>query len=124
LFSGDIMTGKLNIEESIMILLLTDNMKKILKLNVQISEDRKKHEENFVTFAVRKEKRKLNIYEENNYIKVAIDIDLRIEIEEFPQDQLYKESKLEYLEERITEQLTKLAEETIATVQKANSDVF
>lgn len=124
LFSGDKMTGTLNKEESIMILLLTDNMTKSLKLNFQISEDRKKHEENYVTFAVRKEKRKLNIYEENNYIKVEIDINLRIEIEEFPQDHLYEKSKLEYLEERINEQLTKLAEETITTVKKANSDVF
>lgn len=124
LFSGDKMTGKLNNEESIMMLLLTDKMTKTLKLNIQISEDNKKHEENYVTFAVRKEKRKFNINDENNDIKVAMDIDLQIEIREIPQEYLNKQTKWGYLEERIAEQLMKLAEETIATVQKANSDVF
>lgn len=122
LFSGDKMTGTLNNDQSIMLLILLDEITKKVKLNLQISDDKERREENFVTFAIRKEKRKFKVVKNNEKVNANIQIDLRIEITEYPTDHLYEERQIEQLGKKISQQLTLLANETIASIQEANSD--
>src|SRR5699024_8396567 len=124
LFSEDKMTGELDEEQSIMSLLLTDNMAKNLKMNLKISDYENKRENNHVTFAVRKEKRTFDVYQESEDIKADMHISLRIEIQEFSQHHLYKKSVIKKLEKQITNQLTDLANETIVEIKRANSDIL
>lgn len=123
LFEGDKMVGNLTKNQAIMLLILLDEITKKIKLNFKIDDDEKR-EKNYVTFAIRKEKRKFNVVEEKGQVKVNIKLDLRIEIEELPSNHLYKEQKIQNLEEKITEQLTVLAKETIEMIQKVNNDAL
>lgn len=122
LFSGDKMTGKLTANESIMYLILMDDIKRQVKLNLKISDNEPEYDEKFVTFAVRKENRKLKVSHEKDKIKANVVIDLNIEIEEYPLDHLYVQKRVEQLEKEITAQLTDVANKTIKQIQQANSD--
>src|SRR5699024_9095683 len=50
LFSGDKLTGKLDLKQSIMFLILTDQTMKRTKINLQVSNDKEKLPKNFVDF--------------------------------------------------------------------------
>lgn len=124
LFSGDKMTGQLDEDQSIMYLLLTKEVSQNVTFNFHIDHDAKNYAKNFVTFAVRKEKRKFNVYKEKDEIKATVDIHLQIDIEEYAHDYLEKEATQKKLSSEISRQLTDLGKETIATVQKANNDAL
>ncbi len=122
LFSGDKMTGKLNIKESSMLLILTDNTPKGTKMNLKVSNDKEKHDKNFVDFVIRKTKRKLNVYTDNDEIKAKIDLTLQVEIDEYSTDQLHNEKKAKALSKEIEKKLNEIAVKTIASIQEANND--
>lgn len=122
LFSGDKKTGELNEKQSIMYLLLTKKVKKNIAFNFRIDHDETNYAKNFVTFTIRKEKRKFDVYENKGEIKASIDIHLKIDVEEFPQDTLYKKSTLEKLEKQINKKLTNVGKETIEAMQQAKND--
>lgn len=124
LFSGDKMTGNLTNDQSIISLILTEEVKKNVKLNVRISDDEEDEQSNYVTFIIVKEKRDFNVFVESDKVKTNLDFYLRLEIDEYPKNNLQKQTEVEKLERQIAEQLKKLALETIETVQEANSDIF
>src|SRR5690606_3491749 len=66
LFSKDKMTGTLNVKETTMLLILLDKYPGGAKINMQVNDDKEKHTENFVDFTIRKMKKKLKVYTENN----------------------------------------------------------
>lgn len=124
LFSGDKMTGELDEKQSTMYLILTKDVQKNIPFNFHIDNDEDNYAKNFVTFFVRKEHRKFKVYEEAGEIKAKVDLTLKIEIEEYGEDHLEQQSTKVQLERAISKKLTSLGKETIATTQKANSDVL
>jgi len=124
LFTGDKMTGTLTLQHSIMLLILMDEFKEHIKLNIKIDEDHKDKVKNFVTFAIRKSKRKFRVYEESGQIKTDINLKLQVEIDEYPHDELYKKKEVKQLEKKIKKEITKLGKETIKQIQEANSDTL
>lgn len=124
LFSGDKLTGALDLKQSIMFLLLTDQTTKRTKINLQVTENKKEETKNYVDFSVRKMNRNINIDTNNNKMKAHIDMHLQIEIDEYASDHLYSKKKAKKLKKQMIEQLTRLAEETIKEMQEANSDTL
>lgn len=122
LFSGDQMTGKLSTEESIMLIILLGNHSPRAKINFQISDNEEKFYDNFVDFTVKKMKRKLKVEMNDKNIVASIDVNLRIEVDEFPKDHLAKREQAEKLEGEITKQFQELASKTIQKIQEANND--
>lgn len=123
LFDGDRMTGKLNMLQSTMFLLLTNQVTKRVNMNAKVHEDKEENSKNFVNFAIRKAKRKLTI-NTGDKIKVNINIFLEVEVDEYAEDHLYKSKKIKELEKKIEKNLNKLAAETVINLQEANSDVI
>lgn len=124
LFSGDKMTGTLNIDESIMYLILTDDISKKAKFNLKISDYEEDSNKNYITIAIRKDKRKFKVEETAGQLSVNLHFHLQVEIEEFAKNHLYKKGEVGKLEERIDEQLTLLAYQTVERLQEANNDAL
>lgn len=124
LFSGNVMTGQLEEVQSVMYLILTKDVKEEVTFNFHIDNQEENYAKNFVTFAVRKEKRKFKVYEDDGDIKARVALNLKIEIEEYPHDNLDKRATKDKLENEISKKLTDLGEKTIDTAQKANSDIL
>lgn len=122
LFSGDVMTGTLDLKESTMLLILTKQAPKRTKLNLKISDKKEKHDKNFVDFSIRKLKRKINVTTYNDEIKAEVKVKLNIEIDEYSTDHLGINRYADELEKQINKELTKIAHQTIKKIQKANSD--
>src|SRR5690625_4254767 len=122
LFSGDKMTGTLDVKESIMFLILSDQIANKLSLNMKISDDNEIHNKNFVDFVIRKLDRKLKIHTDNQEIRVSIDLSLNIEVTEYAMDHLYNKEVAKTLASEIEKQLTDLAENTLTKMQEFNND--
>lgn len=122
LFSGEKMTGELKGEHSIMLLILAKKIVKRIQLNLQVTEDEEEFNKNFVTFKIRKEKRKLKVDVNGDDVKADIHVDLRLEVIEYPHNKLYKEENIKKLEKQIEKQMIVIAEETIEKIQEANND--
>ncbi|HLR42288.1 MAG TPA: Ger(x)C family spore germination protein [Pseudogracilibacillus sp.] len=124
LFSGDELTGELDLDQSIMFLILSNQTKKRTKVNLQVTEGKEEITKNYVNFSIRDMKRKIKIDTEHHKIKANIKMDLQIEIDEYADDHLHSKKKAKKLKEQINEQLIILAEETIKEMQEANSDTL
>lgn len=122
LFSKDQMTGKLALEESMMLMILLGKHSPRAKINFQISNHEERSYDNFVDFTIRKMKRKVKVNLQDESIRASIDLNLRIEVDEFPKDHLTNRGQVKKLEEEIKEQFKKLAEKTIEKMQEANND--
>jgi spore germination protein KC len=122
LFSGEKMTGELKGEHSIMLLILAKKIVKRIQFNLQVTEDEEEFNKNFVTFKIRKEKRKLKVDVNGDDVKADIHVDLRLEVIEYPHNKLYKEENIKKLEKQIEKQMIVIAEETIEKIQEANND--
>lgn len=122
LFSDDVMTGTLDLEESSMLLILTNQAPKRTKINLQVTENKKENDKNFVDISIRKLKRKVNITTDNDDVKAEIKIKINVEIDEYSEDHLESDLKAKKLTKQIEERLTELASNTIEKIQKANND--
>jgi len=122
LFSNDKMTGHLMAKESMMYIILSGENVPRAKLNLQISDDEINKYNNFVDFSIRKMKRKLKVDVNDEEIKAKIYLELRIEIDEYTKDNLDDESHAKDLEEKITQKLNLISEQTIEKMQRANND--
>lgn len=122
LFNGDQLTGKLGIKETGMFLILSDQKRNGLSLNLKVSSDKKIHEKNFVDIAIRDLKRKVKINVNNGHIGAKISVNLDVEIDEYASDHLNNEEKVKALSKDIEKQLHELAQKTLAKMQEANND--
>lgn len=122
LFSGDQMTGQLNIKQSTMLLILLNQTPKKTKLSFEVNPNEEEHNKKFVDFFIRNIKRDIEIDVVNGELQTNIDLTLQIEIDEYSTDNLDKESEVKSLTKKIEEKLDKLAIETINEIQEANND--
>lgn len=122
LFSGDLMTGTLNLDESTMLLLLANKAPKRTKINLKVTNDKQKHDKNFVDFSIQQTKSKINIHTDNDEVKVELNLKSNVEVDEYAIDHLDDERHMDTLVEEINEKLAKQARKTIKKIQKANND--
>ncbi|VEF48289.1 germination protein, Ger(x)C family [Bacillus freudenreichii] len=122
LFNDDKFTGRLGLQEAGMLLILMNERTKALSLNLRVKDQEKKHEKQFVNVVVRKIKRKININTDNNHIKAKIDINLKLDIDEYASNRLSSEKEVKVLSKKVEKALNKLAKETLKKMQEANND--
>ncbi len=124
LFHGKVMTGKLDIEEGTMYLILNNKIGKNARLNEKISRGHEKLSD-YVTINVENVKRKMHIIEnKDGQIEVDIDLKLNIEVEEYPKDHLFAEKEIQKLNNILSKKLTDLAYQTLKKLQEANCDAL
>src|SRR5699024_2847298 len=124
LFVDDKMTGDLNTEETSLLLVLMEENKKELTLNLKVGDEHKDFLKNYVDIAVRKINRDLKIEEKDGKIQVKVDVELKVEIDEFAEDHLYNTEKVKKISEEIKKRLNQIGVTTIKKIQEANSDVL
>jgi len=116
------MTGTLNIKETSMFLILSDQISKYTALNLKVQDDQEDYNKNFVNIAIRKNTRKINLNVNKDEIRADLQITLEVEIDEYALDHLSDEDRVKKLSNDIESELKKLSEETLAKMQEANND--
>lgn len=122
LFQEDKMTGTLDIKESIVYLMLTNQVSKNLTINLQISEKREEPDKNFVNIAIRSNKQKINVETKGGQIKASVEIDLNVEVNEYAEDHLGQKKRIDSLEKKVEQKLKEIADQTIQKMQEAQND--
>lgn len=122
LFHGDQMTGTLNIKESSMFLMLSDQVTRNTSINLKVTDDHEDYIKNFVNIAIRNTKRNINLDVQDDHVRVNLDLSVDVEIDEYAHDHLYDQRVIEQLTKDIERVLGQLAEVTITNMQEANND--
>jgi len=122
LFQGDKMTGTLDIKESIVYLMLTNQVNKNLTINLQVSEKHEEPDKNFVNIAIRSNKQKINVETKGGQIKASVEIDLNVEVDEYAEDHLGQKKRIDSLEKKVEQKLKEIADQTIQKMQEAQND--
>lgn len=123
LMNGDKFSGKtLSKEQSTLLLLLLDKLKKTNYMALILNEESEDHS---IAFSTRKMKRKMKIKvdKKSGDITCTIDISLQVEVNSYPQN-LKEDLNIKKLNKEISAELTNQAKEITAILLEANSDVF
>ena len=110
--------------ESTLLLLMNNERSKKTNLTETLDKDRDKgFLVNTATINVRKSSSDIEYYFQNQSLdRAVINLELRGNIEEYPQDHLIKESQVTKIAEELSENLTTQANEVLKKIQKANCD--
>ncbi|WP_102264080.1 Ger(x)C family spore germination protein [Mesobacillus jeotgali] len=121
-FSGHVLTG----DEAVIFLLLDGNAGKSPKFTKRIAKSDSENfmPQNFVSFNVKKANERLEVKVENQRVIANINLSLKIEITDYPRNQLYKKQEVAKLNKKLSEMLTNDAVAAIKVLQEANSDSF
>ncbi|QCJ41048.1 Ger(x)C family spore germination protein [Bacillus sp. S3] len=122
LFNNEKMTGKLNITEAKMFMLLSGKKNQKVSLWVMTSDQQKVNQENFVIIEILHTRQKTKLKVNNDAVTANISLKLQYRISEYPKNHLTNSLLLQQLNKEIKKSLTKTAERTIAKLQKANCD--
>jgi Ger(x)C family germination protein len=118
-------TGVLNPRESMMYSLLKGEEKKIARITLNMESSKKESGYNYLTFDVTKSKPNMQIMvESNKQVRVKYHVDWRVDIAEYPSDNLKNDNVLEKLERKMSLEMTHLADQTIKKMQMAQCDGF
>ncbi|MDQ0207339.1 Ger(x)C family spore germination protein [Alkalicoccobacillus murimartini] len=124
LFNGLQMTGKLNTDESILLLLL-DGSKKgshYITRKVNVNSDEKNLYDD-VTVGVKNLERALNITKnQDGQLSVKVDVVLKLNVTEYPHHHLEERKTIKRLNTELSEQLTNEANQVITKMQEAQCD--
>lgn len=125
MFHEEQLSGLLTIEEGMMFLLLADQKGARAQITEKVGSGSDSDRKNYVTVIIKKATRKLDIQSEGGQgIQVNLQLDLHVNVVEYPKDQLHKKSTIKHLNQKLSELLTERAEETVSKMQDANSDLF
>ncbi|WP_339146165.1 MULTISPECIES: Ger(x)C family spore germination protein [unclassified Sutcliffiella] len=126
LFNERKLSGKLNSQESMLFLLLADQKGKSAKMTLTIGDENynSKPFDNIVTIEVRKLDRKLKVAPKNGSIDVEIDLNLYVDIIEYPHDNLQQKNEVFMIDKVLTEKLQAESETVIKKLLEANCDGF
>ncbi|MDQ0875733.1 Ger(x)C family germination protein [Paenibacillus sp. V4I3] len=123
LFNSKSLTGTLDTKESKLCLLMANRMGKKASLTLPIPNKPKKIGSK-MTFRVFHTKRKLDVDIINGKVVVTIDLQLKVEAEEFSPDHLDETGMVSKMNEFFSKELTQEAQKVIQKLQMANCDVF
>ncbi|UOQ43342.1 Ger(x)C family spore germination protein [Halobacillus salinarum] len=125
LFHGDSYTGvNLTPDQAQLILLLSGKRGDHASITTKINENEKIRLLNYISINVMKSNQKLKIENEGTKIKVKLKLNLTARVLEYPKNSLFNYKKIEKVNRKLSNNITKDAEEVIKVVQDANSDVF
>lgn len=122
LFHDDQMTGTLDMNETIVFLMLSNQLTKNASINLKVSDTNEDPFKNFINISIRSDKQKLNVYTKGKQIESTVHIDLKVEIDEFAEDHLDEKGRIKKLEKSIEKSLEQQANGIIKKMQEANND--
>ncbi|KHE68027.1 Ger(x)C family spore germination protein [Halobacillus sp. BBL2006] len=108
---------------STIFMLLQGRENRIAKLTIKVSDNDDKLM-NYITINVMKLKQDFKINVDGDEVDAEIDLDLKVRVVEYASNHLMENGKIDKLNEKISEVLTKDAEKVISLMQEANSDIF
>lgn len=122
LFNGRELSGTLNSDETIMLLLLEGNKKGTHRMTRKVNA-MKDPLYNYITVDVVKMKRRFNMTpnDQGSY-DLNIDLVLKLDANEYPSDHLYKAGTVKRLNTELSEMFTKEANEVLNKLKEANCD--
>lgn len=126
MFHNQAYAGKsLNIEQSILYLLMANEKKKSAYFTERISNSFEQKIKNFITVSVTKANRNLVIIEKRNHlIHVHLNLDLYVEVVENVEDRLHSKEHVKKLNKSLSTNLTQKAKFITQKMQEANCDGF
>lgn len=125
MFHEEQQRGMLTSEEGMMFLLLSDQKGDIDQITENVGSGSGSNRKDYVTIDIKKATRKLDIQTEGEKgIQVNLTLDLEVNVIEYPEDKLHEKSTIENLNQKLSEILTKRAEETVSKMQESNSDLL
>lgn len=124
MFNGHKYTGQyLTHKDSTLYLLMADQKRKSAWIKLKVHENKEPKMKNFIIFNVLKSKRDLKVMAKNpDDISVDLNLDFKVEIMEYPEDQLYSEKQIDEMNKKLSKLLTYKVNGIIKKMQRANSD--
>ena len=122
LFDGLKLSGKLDTDESTLLLILDGNKKGEHRFTRKVNDSIKNELYDDITVEVRKMDRVLTILTEPDGVKADIDVTLYLNATESPDDDLYKREVVKKLNTELSKQLTSEANTIFKKIQEANCD--
>lgn len=124
MFHGHRMTGILTPDESILYLMMKGKNKSRSDLTIKIGQNERSPQRNFISIDIRKTKPKMDVKVHGNKIDVTFVDKLKVEVGEYPPDQLEQEEHAKKLSSQLSAILTKRMNSLLKKMQKAHFDGF
>ncbi|WP_066172447.1 Ger(x)C family spore germination protein [Bacillus marinisedimentorum] len=126
LFNKETFTGEvLDIEESEIIMLLSRYALKDGSFTKKVKDDDEEQwMNNYISFDIWDIKNDTSFSFNGKQITANVDVELTVNVTEYPEDRLDEPATQKKLNKKLSEILTKEAEDAVKKVQGANSDVF
>ncbi|MEB5478431.1 Ger(x)C family spore germination protein [Shouchella clausii] len=125
LFNQNKMSGELSADQTLRLLLLDQKQDKEPRLNIKVSDQYTIKANNYATVDVEDRTSNMKLTKNNaGQFQVDFDVELTLNVIEYPKDTLYIQENVDELNNRITAQLTKESEEVIQIIQAANCDYY
>ncbi|WP_054949065.1 Ger(x)C family spore germination protein [Numidum massiliense] len=126
LFNGQRLSGKLSFDEAMLFLLLADRKGREAKLTHRVKMGGKKRDLNpFITVNVESMKRKLKVsVSKTGQPSSDLRLLLRVNVIEFPRDQLNNAREVQALNEQLSRYFTERAQAVVRKLQQANCDAL
>jgi Ger(x)C family germination protein len=116
------MVGIITKDNSILYLLLSDKMGRIARLTIKVRKDKEPKIADYVTVNIHKIKRKMKVHIQGKQISVDLNLKMKVDVLEYPSDQLKNKQVIDKLNGELSEKLTKKAEMVIKKMQKVGFD--
>ncbi|BCU81942.1 germination protein KC [Polycladomyces abyssicola] len=125
LFHGHHMTGKLNRQESTLMLLMAGRKAKLARLTIPVDQKQNPQLANYITFEVKKAEPKMKVtVKPGNRIDVDFPMKLTVSAVEYPLGELSQKTVVQRLNKQLSAILTARSQQVIQKMQRANCDVF
>ncbi|SMO70343.1 Ger(x)C family spore germination protein [Melghirimyces algeriensis] len=125
MFHGHHMTGTLNREESRLFLMMADKLNKTSRLTIQVDPGKSDDIDSYITIDMGTLKRKLDIrFNPKGEIHVDLNLDMNVEVVEYPDDKLAESTVLHRLDKKLSESITHQSEQVIKKMKRSRFDGF
>jgi Ger(x)C family germination protein len=114
--------GNLSPQDSALLLLLKDKKGKYARFTKKLNNKEPYKLNNYISFNVQHLKRKLKVQVKNGEVYVMLNLNLKLNIEEYPKGDVPKE--IEKLNKILSKELTNDAERVITKLQQTNCDAL
>ncbi|OLS35945.1 hypothetical protein BTR22_13215 [Alkalihalophilus pseudofirmus] len=124
LFNERKFSGTLDTEESTMLLLLMDKLKRTANFTVKVTDDKYPRVNNFITVQIRRINRDLTVVEEAGTIHADINLTIKVNAIEYPEDGFDDREVTLELNEKLGKHFQDVANRTMKQLQEANCDAL
>lgn len=124
MFHKDKLVGKLNINESKLLVIMQKKKHNKVSLNLKVDNKQEDTEGNYVSVEVIQAKTNLLIEGAPEKPTVNVTSNLKLKIKEYPKDHLFNQKELHKLNNQIEKSLKVLATKTIKKAQEKNCDAL